>query len=873
MVESVFAFEAWCEVLDHIQEWVYIVDRELKFRVVNLSFKEILRHFGISEDIRGKYLLDVFPLMNQEAVLAIRQVFVDGQEILTKEPTFGTLGHIHKIHRLPIIQAGEVTHVVTIVDHSTEDIESHYYTDIAAAQKTAITIQDFSANILAWDKGAEEMFGYKELEALRMNALQITPAHLHQDYLHYLNAFQKGVFIPPLEIRRITKNHRELFTYINGRVLRDEEGHPYGVALTEYDVTEIKKARLALQETEDKYKLLTDNINVGIYRSIASPNGTFTEINPAALKIFGFSNKDEALKYTIAELYYHPEDRQKFLTKITQEGHINSEEFLLKKVDGTPIWCRITSVAIKDANGNTKYYDGIIEDITEKKKAEEAILESEKRYHDLIESMAEGVVVFNSQHEIVLANSAANKIFGLHPESTVGHNLSEFVDEKNLRKFIDNTKLQLAGEETNYDLSIFTPNHNKSIVTITCSPYYLKENNENGILAVFRDVTRLRMMEEEIIKATKLESLSLLAGGIAHDFNNILTIILGNLSLSKMFIDKNDNIYKRLEKAENAALRAKDLTMQLLTFSKGGSPVKKVMAIKGLIEESVNFSLLGSKVKCELSLPDDIWPLEIDEGQISQSLNNLIINATQAMPEGGHLYISTRNTNLPEGNAFSLPAGKYVKISIEDEGIGIPEENLSKIFDPYFTTKEKGTGLGLSSVYSIIKKHDGAIGVESTVGVGTRFDIFLPAAEGTVIEKFTDSNQDLRGEGRILIMDDEDEIREVSQIMIKSLGYEVIPAKDGDEALTLFKEALVKKEPFDAVILDLTIRGGMGGKLTLQKLREVDPEVKGIVASGYSNDPIISEYEQFGFKAYIIKPFKVNDLGRILREVINHQKT
>jgi two-component system cell cycle sensor histidine kinase/response regulator CckA len=412
------------------------------------------------------------------------------------------------------------------------------------------------------------------------------------------------------------------------------------------------------------------------------------------------------------------------------------------------------------------------------------------------------------------------------------------------------------------------PESKKRIVSITFSPHIFHEAKKLASLVTLRDVTNIRKMEEDVMKATKLESISIFAGGIAHDFNNILTIMLGNLSLTKMLLTDDDNIRKRLDKVEMAAIRAKDLTQQLLMFSKEGVPVKKISSIKELIEESVNFSLTGSKIVCETLIPDDIWALEIDEGQISQSINNLIINAIQAMPEGGRILFSVRNIVLKNDNKFRLKAGHYVRVSIEDEGIGIPAENLNKIFDPYFTTKEKGNGLGLSSVYSIINKHDGAISVESTVGIGTKFNIYLPANPEVKIEHKTENENVLSGEGKILVMDDEEDILEVAEIMLKNLGYDVVTTKNGNEALELYKSALANNHPFNVVIMDLTIRGGMGGKHAIKKLLMMDPQAKVIVSSGYSNDPTMANYMSYGFKGLIMKPFKMKDLWKTLKNVI-----
>ncbi len=315
-------------------------------------------------------------------------------------------------------------------------------------------------------------------------------------------------------------------------------------------------------------------------------------------------------------------------------------------------------------------------------------------------------------------------------------------------------------------------------------------------------------------------------------------------------------------------MRAKDLTQQLLTFSKGGAPVKKTSSVAEFLKKSASFALSGSNVKCIFSIPDDIWAVEIDKGQINQAFNNLVINADEAMPEGGILKISAENITITSKNILPLQKKKYVKISFEDNGIGIPSNNLNKIFDPYFSTKTKGNGLGLASAYSIIKSHKGLITVESELGVGTTFYIYLPASEEIVVEKKAETGKALFGKGKILIMDDEDFIREVAGKMVESLGYSAEFASDGAEAIELYGKALKSEEPFAAVIMDLTIPGGMGGKEAIQELLKIDPNVKAIVSSGYSSDPIMSDCKKHGFVGMLSKPYKISELGKTLKEII-----
>ncbi len=375
--------------------------------------------------------------------------------------------------------------------------------------------------------------------------------------------------------------------------------------------------------------------------------------------------------------------------------------------------------------------------------------------------------------------------------------------------------------------------------------------------------------EDELLKARRLESIGLLAGGIAHDFNNLLTAIVGNISLSKMFVNPEEKVFKRLNEAEKASMRARDLTQQLLTFSKGGAPIKRTASIAELLIDSASFALSGSNVKCEFALPEDLWSVEIDEGQISQVVNNVIINADHAMTEGGMVRVKAENTVLDDKIGLPLNAGHYVKISIEDQGTGIPEEHLPKIFDPYFTTKAKGSGLGLTTCYSIIKRHEGLITVESKVGAGTTFYIYLPASPRKTSGEKNVSEGPIHGTGRILVMDDEEIIREVAGKMLSHLGYQVDCAADGLEAIQLYIKAKSEGRPYSAVIIDLTIPGGMGGKEAIQRLLEIDPAIRAIVSSGYSHGPIMSEYRKFGFCSVVAKPYKVEDLSRAVHEAVS----
>ena len=377
---------------------------------------------------------------------------------------------------------------------------------------------------------------------------------------------------------------------------------------------------------------------------------------------------------------------------------------------------------------------------------------------------------------------------------------------------------------------------------------------------------------EEIRRIEKLEAIGVLAGGISHDFNNLLMGITGYIALARLFSNK-EKVIECLTEAEEVAFQAKDLILQLLTFSKGEALVKETASISELLKATTQFALRGSNVKCEFSIVDNLWAIKIDKGQFSQSVSNLVIYIDHAMPEGGIISVEAQNVVSSKKDDLPLKAGEYIRISVKAESVVIPETHLSKLFDPYFTTKGTGSGLGLAICLSIIKNYNGHITVNSEESIGTVFHIYLPTQEQIPAEKEAESQvvvseEAVSGEGKILLMDDEEVVRKVATQLLKYIGYEVEIAKDGSEAIKLYQEAKDSGQPFSAVILDFTVPGGMGGKEAIEKFLEMDPEVKAIVSSGYSTDPMMSDYKRYGFSGAIAKPYKIKKLSKILNEMM-----
>ena len=452
-----------------------------------------------------------------------------------------------------------------------------------------------------------------------------------------------------------------------------------------------------------------------------------------------------------------------------------------------------------DEKGDIESVVVFARDITEQKAVERKFAAEAELLDVTLRSIADGVITTDVQGRIILVNRAAEKLTGWTREASVGQDLSKIfhvIDEKTSKQL---ENLLVTGQPSAIPnrAILIGKDGKRRAVEYNCGFTRDKDNKIVGAVLVFSDITEKRKMEEELIRENKLQSITIMAGGIAHEFNNIMMGILGNISLAKSETNPGAQIYEYLEGATAGCARARELTQQLLTFAKGGAPIKTIIHIEDLIRGSANFMLKGSKSKVEFSFPQNLWTVEVDEGQMSQVINNLIINADQAMPEGGKITAGAENVILDKGNPQELEPGNYVRIFVQDRGKGIPKENLEKIFDPFFSEKESGSGIGLAITQSIVKNHGGAVDVKSEKGVGTIFYVYIPASqkEASTAEK-TEIKLTL-GRGRVLIMDDEDVVRDMGAKMLKRLGYSAGFAKDGEEAIEKYKQAKQAGEPFE----------------------------------------------------------------------------
>ncbi|MHB0878142.1 MAG: hybrid sensor histidine kinase/response regulator [Anaerolineae bacterium] len=424
--------------------------------------------------------------------------------------------------------------------------------------------------------------------------------------------------------------------------------------------------------------------------------------------------------------------------------------------------------------------------------------------------------------------------------------------------------LRLGEAIHNEEITYARADGSRRVLRVSASPIRDSTRQVVAVVVVCEDITGQRYLQEELLRANKLESLAVLAGGIAHDFNNLLTAILGNVMLARMDVDPRSDTNEALGDAERASIRAKELTQQLLTFARGGPAERKATSLEPLLRHTPGLSLKGSEAVLRLDIAADLWRVHADENQIGQVIQNLVTNARESMPEGGSITVSAANEAVTLAAALPLPAGPYVRVSVSDTGVGIAADNLMRIYDPYFSTKGQRSGLGLAVCYSIVGQHDGCMTVESQPGVGSTFHVYLPAAVDEPLSAATTDRPPLPANGRVLVMDDEEVVRNVAERMLHRLGYQVEVAANGAEAIALYEAARRDGRPFDIVLMDLTVPGGMGGREAMSRLRQLDPGVVAVVSSGYATDPVLARFADYGFRGVVTKPYKFGELAEVL---------
>lgn len=670
----------------------------------------------------------------------------------------------------------------------------------------------------------------------------------------------------------IKKNGELLDVLLSATAERDAVGNVVRSQAVIVDVTEQKRAEELLLRREERYRLLYEGTPVMMH-SINS-EGKLISVSNQWLKTLGYT-RDEVLGRRSTEFLDEKSTayaRDIILPDFMRTGICTDVPYTFIKKNGEKVFTLLSAIAERDYAGKIARSLAVIIDITERKQAQEKLIEGEARFRGLVEHSPLAISIIDRSGRIEYLNKKHIELVGYAVEDVPTLDAwwaQVYPDEKTRQRMATawegTARRILSGEDIGaIERTIVGKDGSSKDVEMRFSLVGDK------ILAVFADISERKKLEQEIIKTQKLESIGALAGGIAHDFNNLLQGIFGYISLAKMTIQQKDKALAMLDQAEKALHQSVNLTTQLLTFSKGGKPLKKVFNLRPMIEEAVRFSLSGSSVDHSLLIDKDIWPVDADEGQIAQVIQNIVINAEQSMPLGGRIEIIARNTAA--GTVAGLPndlQGNLVEIIVRDQGTGIAPEHLPRIFDPYFTTKEKGSGLGLATSYSIIRNHGGVIEVSSELAKGSTFTICLLASQTDAEEQSPSSLSFFKGpKGRILVMDDERMVRDVAGALINSLGHEVAFAEHGESAITQYRDAMDAGKPFDMVMLDLTIKGGLGGLETLQKLLEIDPEVKALVSSGYSDDSSMSDYLSKGFKACLKKPYTIENLSTVLNDML-----
>ena len=876
---------------------------------VNQAFLAFLDNQFQSKDLIGHLFEDYLPESKKSVLLKLLQKVAQSRQAAYVELKLNE-GRFWNCNGTPIFTGAEVPDLIFTAYEITEQIanlrralecagraESHLHQLEAVIEnmEDGVIIFDLTGEILKINIAALRILGYHNFNP--NNVFQIRADLKMYDL--------KGKEIPEGEwpsnrIRRgeIVRNFEaavwhirtEQMRYIsfNGALIKDSGQTSALAIMTIRDISERERILHELELEHSRLQAVLEQMPCGVIMFDAFSlkqilvNKKYTEIWRIPKAGLELNDRCQPGKMFHNNGKAYCREELPIFRSINNGEIIANEEMICQRKDGSIANIMCNSTPILDRDGKIIAGMIVFSDITELKEAtNKAALANQLQ--QIIEFLPDGIFVVDQERKVIAWNRAIEQLTGIPKQDILGTKSRNIFfngfDQLSLIDVIFNSSdsgADIIFEKTGAVLSkqVFLTSLNQRenvLLDIKATPIRDERGVILSVIETIRDITGQKELEAETIRMQKLESLGILAGGIAHDFNNILASILANLQLAVFKFQKHQDISKYLENTIDTTQKASYLTRQLLTFAKGGAPIKKIIAVNNLVRDTVQFALSGSNVKAMFSLPKDLWPVNADEGQLTQVINNLIINAEQSMPSGGIVEIYGENV-LYEQDAGKYNPGRYVKLTIKDHGCGIPEEIIHKIFDPFFTTKKLGSGLGLSTSYSIIKKHGGYLEVESLAGSGAVFNILLPASMEKLEANEFPGEINVIAEAKILLLDDEDIFRNISGELLTFFGYRVELAKNGQEAIELYQTAKKNGDPFQAVIMDLTIPGGMGGLETMIRLRQYDPEIKAIVSSGYANDQVISNYEKYGFSGVVIKPYKYDDLISVLDKVIEKKQ-
>ena len=764
-----------------------------------------------------------------------------------------------------------VAELVRLRSAGLQDLAAELARDSGLLARLCGLVRVTDANQLALRTAA--VASVAELDRRRMEML--TPEAL-DTFRDELLAIWAGRAQLRMEKSYVMADGRRRSALISWSALTGPAGPDYSrVQLVFTDLTEVREANEALRESEERYRLLFETTPNPTYIYDAETL-RFVMVNDVMTERYGYT-REELLQMSVLDIRPAEErerlklDMQGFRNRARRKGEAYAAGLWRhQRKDGTLIQVEVYTHSLT-INGRICVLV-LPFDVTAKLAAEAALRESEARHRELFENAVGGVYRSTPDGRFIAVNPALARMLGFATpaEATAWserHTVSPlYVRPGRREEFMRQFKAQDRMADFESEL------RRRDGTTIWVSESVRAVRDAGGQILFFEgfltDITARRRLEVEMTRASKLEAVGILAGGIAHDFNNILTVVLGNVTLAEMDAPAGGELRRMLRDAKQATLRARDLTQQLLTFAKGGDPVRSAVELPELLRESVGFALHGSKARAEFNLAADLWPVNADKGQLGQVVQNLAINSVQAMPQGGIVRVGAMNECLPAGAVGGLPAGEYVRISVSDTGVGIATEHLTKIFDPYFTTKQQGSGLGLATVYSILRKHQGHIEVESQLGVGTTFHFWLPVVRSSAAPAAVETVALPTLSGRVLFMDDEEPILQMAKMFLQRLGMGCEVAADGRAAIEKYRAARADGQPFDAVVMDLTVPGGMGGREALDHLKVIDPGVRVIVSSGYSRDPVLANYQAHGFVGILPKPYGLEQLQKALAEVL-----